>query len=78
MKCYHEYVFKEISDIIVNNLELLYNYNDDALNNIKNYCIARDHEKYKPLDYTTLIRFTEEALAEIVNLSFLIDFRDIE
>lgn len=78
MKQCHEQVFKEISQIIVDNLELLYNYNDEALINIRKYCLERTHKRYKPLDYITLIYFTEEALAELINTEFLYDFRDIE
>ena len=36
MKTYHEKVFEEKSKIIVDNLELLYNYNDNPLGNYNN------------------------------------------
>lgn len=78
MRSYHEHVFEEIVKMIVDNLELLYNYNDGALINIRKYCLERMHKKYTPLDYITLIYFTEEALAELINTEFLYDFRDIE
>ena len=38
MKTIHEKVFEEISVLILNNLELLYNYNDDTLLDIRKYC----------------------------------------
>lgn len=78
MRCYHEHVFDEIAKIILDNLELQYNFNDDALINIRKYCIERIHKRYKPLDYNTLIYFVKEALTEIINCDFLYDFRDIE
>ena len=78
MKCYHEYVFKEISEIITDNLIIQYNYNEDALINIRKYCKEKAHLKYQPLDYNTLIYFVEEALSELINCDFLYDFRDIE
>ncbi|MCM1557859.1 MAG: hypothetical protein NC087_10105 [Anaeroplasma bactoclasticum] len=78
MRCYHEHVFDEITQMIKDNLEVMYNYNEDALINIRKYCYERDHKRYQPLDYNTLIYFTEEAIAEIINCSFLYDFRDIE
>lgn len=78
MKFYHEYVIDEILEIIKDNLILKYNYCDDALINIRNYCNKRAHKRYKKLDNNSLIYFVEEALAELVNSDFLYDFRDIE
>lgn len=75
MKTYHEKVFEEISKIIVDNLELLYNYNDNALTNIREYCYKNKHHRYKPLSYNELIYFAEEAISEIVNAPYLYDFR---
>ena len=45
MKEYHDKIFDEISQIIKDNLELLYNYNDDALLNIKEYCNINSNKK---------------------------------
>lgn len=78
MKFYHEYVINEILEIIKDNLILKYNYDDNALINIRKYCYERAHKRYKKLDYQTLIYFVEEALAELINADFLYDFRDIE
>ncbi len=78
MKLYHEHVFNEIAKIIIDNLEIIYWYNRDTLNNIRDYCIKHDHKRYKPLDYSTLIKFVHEALNEIINCNYLYDFRDIE
>lgn len=77
-KFYHEYVIDEILRIIKDNLILLYNYDKNALINIRKYCTKRVHNKYSLLDNSTIIYFTEEALAELVNSNFLYDFRDIE
>lgn len=78
MKCCQEHIFEEIAKIVVDNLELQYKFNEDALLNIRDYCMKHEHKKYKPLNYNTLILFVEEALAEIINCDFLYDFRDIE
>lgn len=78
MKTYHENVFDEIAKVIKDNLELLYNYNDDALISIRKYCYQNNNKKYKPLTYNKLIDFTEEAIAEIINTSYLFDFRSLE
>ena len=78
MKTYHEKVFDEIMTVIKDNLELLYNYNDSALTNIKKYCHKNAHHKYKPLNYNQLIYFTEEVLSEIINTPYLYDFRPLE
>ena len=78
MKEYHNKIFDEISQIIKDNLELLYNYNEDALLNIKEYCNINSNKKYKPLTYDQLVYFTEEAIAEIINTPNLYDFRSLE
>ena len=75
---YHNKIFDEISQIIKDNLELLYNYNEDALLNIKEYCNINSNKKYKPLTYEQLVYFTEEAIAEIINTPNLYDFRSLE
>lgn len=78
MKTYHEKIFDEVIQIIKDNLELLYNYDEDALINIRKYCHQNNHNKYKPLTYTQLIYFTEEAIAELINTPYLYDFRPLE
>lgn len=78
MKTYHEKLFDEITKLIKDNLELLYNYDDDALMNIRKYCNKNNHRKYKPLNYNELIYYTEEAIAELINTPYLYDFRPLE
>lgn len=78
MKAYHEKVFEEIVELIKNNLELLYNYNDNSLVNIRKYCHKNNHHWYKPVPYNELICFTEEALIEIRKAPYLYDFRNLE
>lgn len=78
MKCYCEYILEEILQMIKDNLILLYNYKEDALINIREYCVQKNDEKYQPLDYHTLASFADEAIAELVNTDFLYDFRDID
>ncbi len=78
MKTYHEKLFDEITKLIKDNLELLYNYDDDALMNIRKYCNKKNHHRYKPLTYNELISFTEEAITEIINTPYLYDFRPLE
>lgn len=53
---------------------LLYNYREDALINIREYCT----QNYQPSDYNTLASFTDEAIAELANTDFLYDFRGID
>lgn len=78
MKMYHEKLFDEVIQVIKDNLELLYNYDDNALPNIRKYCNKNNHRKYNPLTYTQLIYFTEEAIAELINTPYLYDFRPLE
>ena len=78
MKAYHEKLFDEIIQIIKDNLELLYNYDDNALIDIRKHCNKNNHQRYKPLTYNELIYYTEEAIAELVNVPYLYDFRPLE
>ena len=78
MKTYHEKLFDEIIQTIKDNLELLYNYNDDALINIRKYCNKNNHQRYKPLSYNELIYYIGEAMAELINTPYLYDFRSLE
>lgn len=80
MRLYHEHIFDEITKMITDNLEVIYWYGRDrgALSNIRKYSIEHDHKRYKPLDYSTLIKFLNEALDEITKCDYLYDFRDIE
>lgn len=78
MKAYHEKVLEEIVQAIKDNLELLYNYDEEALINIREYCHQNNYNKYKPLTYNKLVDFTEEAIAEIINIPYLFDFRSLE
>ena len=64
--------------MIKDHLILLYNYREDALINIREYCTQRIHKNYQPLGYKTLASFTDKAIAELVNTDFLYDFRDID
>lgn len=78
MKNYHENVLDEILTVIKDNLILQYNYNDEALINIKKYCYNKADKKYEKLDYYTLLFFVEEALAELINCTYLYDLREME
>lgn len=78
MKAIHEKVFEEISVLILDNLELLYNYNDDTLLDIRKYCYENKHHRYKPLPYNILVSFTKKAMSELLSLPYLYDFRDLE
>lgn len=75
---YHEKIFDEIIQMIRDNLELIYAYNDDALINIRKFSVQNDHSKYKPLPYNQLIFFLEEVISEIINIPYLYDFRSLE
>ena len=78
MKPCHEKVIGEISQLIVDNLILMYNYNENALPNIRKYCYKNMKHRYKLLDYYDLIGFTHEALHELIRAQHLYDFRDLE
>lgn len=78
MKLYYEDLFDEIMQIIRDNLELLYNYNEDTLINIRNYCHEHSHRKYEPLTYNKLSDFAKEAITEIIDRPHLYDFRSLE
>ena len=77
-KCYYEKVIDEIILLLKNNLILFYNYNDQALLELKKYCQDKAHKRYKPIYYSDLVFFTEEALNELINCDYFYDFRDIE
>lgn len=64
--------------MIKDHLILLYNYREDALINIREYCTQRIHKNYQPSDYNTLASFTDEAIAELANTDFLYDFKGID
>lgn len=78
MKEYYENMFDEILQIIKNNFELLYKYNDDAFINMKKFCKENNNKKYKPLEYIKLIHYTEETLIELINTPDLYDLRLLE
>lgn len=75
---YYENLIDEIIQMIRDNLILQFNYNDEALLNIKDYCIENIEKKYKPLTYNDLLSFTEEALADLINCQYLFDFRSLD
>ena len=77
-KPYYEKIIDEILELFKNNLILLYNFNDETLENIRSYCNLNSKKKYKPLSYANLIYFAEEALTELINCDCLYDIRDID
>lgn len=77
-KWYYEKIIDEILKLLKDNLILLYNYNEDALLDIKKYCKDKIHKRYIPLQYDDLIYFTEIALAELSYCDNLYDFRDLD
>lgn len=78
MKECYENMFEEILQMIKDNLELLYRYNDNTFINMKKYCKKNNNKKYKPLEYIKLVYYTEEALAELINAPNLYDLRLLE
>ena len=77
-KCYYEKVIDEIILLLKDNLILLYNYNDQALLDLKKFCQNKAHKRYKPLCYSDLVFFAEKALNELINCDYFYDFRDID
>lgn len=78
MQTYHRKIFKEITKLITDNLEILYNYNEEALVNLKKYCNKNNKRKYNPLTYNELIYYTEEAISELINTPYLYDLRSLD
>lgn len=78
MKKYHEELIEEIVKLISDNIYLLYNFNSNALLNLKSYCNENEDKEYKSIPYIKLLSFTEEALSEIFNADYLYDFRELE
>ena len=77
-KWYYEKVIDEIISLLKDNLIVLYNYNDQALLELKKFCEDKANKRYKSLYYTDLVFFAEEALNELINCDYFYDFRDIE
>ena len=77
-KWYYEKVIDEIIVLLKDNLIVLYNYNDQALLELKNFCQNKIHKRYKPLCYDDLVFFTKEALYELINCNYFYDFRDMD
>ena len=77
-KWYYEKAIDEIIMLLKDNLIVLYNYNDQALLKLKKYCQDKAHKRYKPMYYSDLVFFAEEALIELINCDYFYDFRDIE
>ena len=78
MKEYHEELIDEIVKLISDNIYLLYNFDSNALMNLKAHCGKNIEKSYKSLPYIKLLSFTEEALSEIFNAPYLYDFRELE
>lgn len=70
-----------ISTMIRDNLSLLL-LDDDALINLKEYCKhGYKKDKYRlpnSISYDKLVYFTEEAIADLINMNFWYDYRDLE
>ena len=77
-KWYYEKVIDEIILLLKDNLILLYNYNDQALLELKKFCQDKAHKRYKPLCYSDLVFFAEKALNELINCDYFYDFRDMD
>ena len=77
-KWYYEKVIDEIILLLKDNLILLYNFNDQALLELKKFCQDKAHKRYKPMHYRDLVFFAEEALSELINCDYFYDFRDID
>ena len=78
MKEYHEELIEEIIKLVSDNIYLLYNFNSNALINLKKHCSKNVENEYKSLPYIKLISFVEEALSEIFNADYLYDFKELE
>lgn len=72
---YKEKLMSEIIEMIKTNLEILYNFDDDSMVNIKKYCKENNGNKYQSLPYLQLLYFVDEAIADLINAPYLYDFR---
>lgn len=70
-----DFIVEEMIKIIKDNIKLFL-YNDNYLINLKEFCKKEHDLKYTP--YNDLIFFIEEALADLINIDYFFDFRDIE
>lgn len=70
-----EYVLDDITKLFRENLQLML-LNDSYLINLKKQ--INNNNISIPLSYRELLFFAEEALADLINIDYLYDFRDIE
>lgn len=75
MKYDIDFILDEITTMLRTNLSLFL-LNDEYLINLKKYCQKEHNLSFTP--YLDLLYFTEEALADLINVDFLYDFRDID
>ena len=77
-KFYQEKIIDEMLEMLRTNLIIQYNYNEDALINLRKYCKENETDEYSLLPYYQLLSFVEEALADLICCDYLYDFRSIE
>ena len=77
-KSYFENIVDEIVELIKTNIIIYYRNKDDTFLNLKEYCNKNFEDKYQNLNYSKLLFFTEEALAELINCNHLYDLRTLE
>ncbi len=76
-KQYHEQVIDEIVEMIRNNIELYYNNSTEYFGGLRDFCKSNDNNK-RNLNYNQLLFLVEEALSELINCTYLYDFRTLE
>ncbi len=76
-KQYHEKVIDEIVEMIRNNIVLYYNNSTEYFCGLRDFCKRNDNNK-QSLNYNQLLFLVEEALAELINCTYLYDFRILE
>ena len=77
-KSYYEKIIDEIVEMIKDNLVILYNFQDETLITMREYCKKYVHKRYKKLPYNLLISFTEEAMGDLINAPYMYDLRELE
>lgn len=77
-KFYYEYAIDEIVEMIKTNILLYYRNLDDTFLELRKYCNDKDETPYQKIDYSNLVYFVDETLAELNNIEFLYDFRALE
>ena len=69
-------LINQICNFIKDNLKLMLSFNDNYLINLRQFYQKNYDKTNLKMSYDELLFFTEEALADLINIPYLYDFRD--